>query len=681
MAKVTGGIAALSRFGLCFTDLAKPLSVVVFNDAYWVESDGGVEPGQDSRIGMRTGVKPLTCHCRYTGSTMKSLGPAARFAPPNSMIPLHEVKRSRKVIQNSDFYFEVEDSKTKLMKEMPYELLKDEQKKQLKKNNEAKMTLYNALPCNSQVENCKIDLLTQEYEKFSISNEETINSGFTRFNAFVTSLKSLDLDYSSKYQVRKFLRALPSKWRAKVTAIKEAKDLGTLSLDELISNLKVYETILGSDDVASKPIKEKVIPIALKANITKGQTSNKSTCQYESDEDEEINLMAKTLENYFKKVSRNMRSSTYAKRRLKVARAQDVNAVAWSDSEDGDEPQNDATCLMEFNSQEVRREHDSLKEHRIMDNGCTNHNNIYGRPLYAYPLNQDKHIIPKSKVLNLGNSQVNDNKIDLLVQQYEQFTILEEEYIDSGFARFNTIITSLKAFDECFSSKNYVKTFLRALHPKWRAKVMAIEESKDLSSLALDERQSKSLPAIRIFLLIRSLAGTTKSDALLTTYEVLLKDKTLQSTIKWKYLMVDEAHRLKNGEALLLIALKEFSTKTSFLLLALPYKTVLKNYDGEKLEMIKEKVGHEWCRSKAFSYAYGGILHSVQEDIRVYNKRTRLIVESIHLRFDEIKEMFEKSIANYDFRHRSSKTTKGGQIMTTLTTRYQNYKNISPSQA
>ncbi|GJY23581.1 hypothetical protein Tco_0397239 [Tanacetum coccineum] len=197
------------------------------------------------------------------------------------------------------------------MKETPYELLKDEQKKQLKKNNEAKMTLYNALP---------------QYEKFSILNEETINSGFTRFNAFVTSLKSLDLDYSSKYQVRKFLRALPSKWRAKVTAIKEAKDLATLSLDELISNLKVYETILGSDDVASKHIKEKVIPIALKANITKGQTSNKSTCQDESDEDEEINLMAKTLENYFEKVSRNIRSSTYAKRRLKVARSQDVNA-------------------------------------------------------------------------------------------------------------------------------------------------------------------------------------------------------------------------------------------------------------------------------------------------------------------------------------------------------------------
>ncbi|GKA67025.1 hypothetical protein Tco_0766833 [Tanacetum coccineum] len=42
----------------------------------------------------------------------------------------------------------------------------------------------------------------------------------------------------------------------------------------------------------------------------------------------------------------------------------------------------------------------------------------------------------------------------------EEFTILKEESNDSGFARFNTIITSLKALDE---------------------------ESKDLSSLALDE--------------------------------------------------------------------------------------------------------------------------------------------------------------------------------------------------
>ncbi|GKB74887.1 hypothetical protein Tco_0936299 [Tanacetum coccineum] len=90
-------------------------------------------------------------------------------------------------------------------------------------------------------------------------------------------------------------------------------------------------------------------------------------------------------------------------------------------------------------------------------------------------------------ITHQGNSQVKDSKIDLLVQQYKQFTIFEEESIDSGFARFNTIITSLRALDEGFSRKNYVRKFLKALHPKWIVKVMTIEESKDLSSLAIDE--------------------------------------------------------------------------------------------------------------------------------------------------------------------------------------------------
>ncbi|GJU26448.1 retrovirus-related pol polyprotein from transposon TNT 1-94 [Tanacetum coccineum] len=90
-------------------------------------------------------------------------------------------------------------------------------------------------------------------------------------------------------------------------------------------------------------------------------------------------------------------------------------------------------------------------------------------------------------ITHQGNSQVKDNKIDLLVQQYEQFVISEDESIDSAFARFNTIITSLKVLDEGYSSKNYVRKFLRALHPKWRAKVTDNEESKDLTSLYIDE--------------------------------------------------------------------------------------------------------------------------------------------------------------------------------------------------
>nr|GEW02804.1 zf-CCHC domain-containing protein/UBN2 domain-containing protein [Tanacetum cinerariifolium] len=101
--------------------------------------------------------------------------------------------------------------------------------------------------------------------------------------------------------------------------------------------------------------------------------------------------------------------------------------------------------------------------------------------------NTAKEIWKTFLITHQGNNQVKDNKINLLVQEYEQFVIFEDEYIDSAFARFNTIITSLKALDEGYSSKNYVRKFLRALHPKWRAKVTEIEDSKDLTSLSLDE--------------------------------------------------------------------------------------------------------------------------------------------------------------------------------------------------
>ncbi|GJT60402.1 hypothetical protein Tco_1003935 [Tanacetum coccineum] len=48
-------------------------------------------------------------------------------------------------------------------------------------------------------------------------------------------------------------------------------------------------------------------------------------------------------------------------------------------------------------------------------------------------------------ITHQGNNQVKANKIDLLVQQYEQFMIPKEESIDNAFAKFNTIITSLKS--------------------------------------------------------------------------------------------------------------------------------------------------------------------------------------------------------------------------------------------
>ena len=42
-----------------------------------------------------------------------------------------------------------------------------------------------------------------------------------------------------------------------------------------------------------------------------------------------------------------------------------------------------------------------------------------------------------------------------------------------------------------------------------------------------------------------------KFDVLITTFELVLKDAEQLGDIRWSYLVVDEAHRLKNNESAL----------------------------------------------------------------------------------------------------------------------------------
>ncbi|GKB82187.1 hypothetical protein Tco_0949082 [Tanacetum coccineum] len=210
------------------------------------------------------------------------------------------------VITNSDFQLIQQNLETKLDEVIPFEKQSD-LKKRLAKNNEAKIVIYNALPrkeyerifmCNTakeiwktlliahqgnnQVKDNKIDLLVQQYEQFVISEDESIDKAFARFNTIITSLKALDEGYSSKNYVRKFLRALHSTWSAKVTAIEESKDLTSLLLDELIGNLKVYEMIIKEDYEIVKAKGERK-SLALKDN----KESSDEECSNSGSEDEE----------------------------------------------------------------------------------------------------------------------------------------------------------------------------------------------------------------------------------------------------------------------------------------------------------------------------------------------------------------------------------------------------------
>ncbi|XP_019753581.1 chromodomain-helicase-DNA-binding protein 1 isoform X2 [Dendroctonus ponderosae] len=67
-----------------------------------------------------------------------------------------------------------------------------------------------------------------------------------------------------------------------------------------------------------------------------------------------------------------------------------------------------------------------------------------------------------------------------------------------------------------------------------------------------------------------------KFNAILTTYEIVLKDKAFLGSLSWAVLLVDEAHRLKNDDSLLYKALMEFHTNHRLLITGTPLQNSLK---------------------------------------------------------------------------------------------------------
>ncbi|GJU30803.1 hypothetical protein Tco_1174392 [Tanacetum coccineum] len=314
------------------------------------------------------------------------------------------------IITDGDFPPIQNNPETKKDEIVPFHKQNDDLKKKLAKNNEAKMIIYNALPrkeyqrifmCqtakeildtllithqgNNQVKANKTDLLVQQYEQFMIPEEESIDNAFAKFNTIITSLKALDESFSSKNCVRKFLKALHPKWRAKVTAIEESKNLTTLSLDELIENLKVYEKVIKKDSKTVKSKKEQSRYIALKA---RKDSSDDDSSTFDS-EDEEYVIAVRDFKKFFKRRGQFVRQPHEERKSFqrnkddkngkgerkcfkcgdpnhligeypKLSRYQNQKAFiggSWSDSdEDKKEKTNDEKCLMAKASNEVLSE-------------------------------------------------------------------------------------------------------------------------------------------------------------------------------------------------------------------------------------------------------------------------------------------------------------------------------------
>ncbi|GKA86576.1 zf-CCHC domain-containing protein [Tanacetum coccineum] len=370
------------------------------------------------------------------------------------------------VITDGDFPPIQNNPETKKDEVVPFHKQNDDLKKKLAKNNEAKMVIYNALPrkeyerifmCqtakeiwdtllithqgNNQVKANKIDLLVQQYEQFTIPEEESIDNAFAKFNTIITSLKALDEGFSSKNCVRKFLRALHPKWHAKVTAIEESKNLTTLPLDELIGNLKVYEEVIKKDFETVKGKKEQSRSLALKEFKKIFKRRGRFVRQPRGD----------------RKTFQRSRNDGYGKSERKCFRCGDPNHLigecskpsknndqrafiggAWSDNgEDEVEKTKDETCLVAQAPDEICLRINLKSDEWIKDNGCSKHMTGNRKLFSPYKAYNGGNIIFGSNLRGkiIGKGQICDNKCKVIFIEQDSEIIKDEKVISKGIRK------------------------------------------------------------------------------------------------------------------------------------------------------------------------------------------------------------------------------------------------------
>ncbi|XP_040375499.1 uncharacterized protein LOC121053110 [Rosa chinensis] len=95
---------------------------------------------------------------------------------------------------------------------------------------------------NKKVKAQKLQSLVLEFEEMTMREDESVDDFHSRLINVTNQCHGLGDSILEHRIVKKFLRALPPSFEAKQIAIEEAQDLDTYSLDELVGNLKTFES-------------------------------------------------------------------------------------------------------------------------------------------------------------------------------------------------------------------------------------------------------------------------------------------------------------------------------------------------------------------------------------------------------------------------------------------------------
>ena len=86
-----------------------------------------------------------------------------------------------------------------------------------------------------------------------------------------------------------------------------------------------------------------------------------------------------------------------------------------------------------------------------------------------------------------GTKKVKDTKLQMLTTQFEELKMSDDESFDSFYSKLNEVIVSKFNLGEKTEDSKIVRKILRSLPESFRAKVTAIEESKDLDDIKVQE--------------------------------------------------------------------------------------------------------------------------------------------------------------------------------------------------
>ena len=86
-----------------------------------------------------------------------------------------------------------------------------------------------------------------------------------------------------------------------------------------------------------------------------------------------------------------------------------------------------------------------------------------------------------------GTKAVKDSKLQRLTTSFEEIKMEEDESFDEFYVKLKDIVNSAFNLGETIPEPKIVRNVLRSLPERFHAKIMAIEESKDIDKISLTE--------------------------------------------------------------------------------------------------------------------------------------------------------------------------------------------------